>query len=1165
MKEITNKTTNHFSSEDCKNSKNILIYTGFSDIHWNYTYALDNALGGSEKAVAYLSKCFPKNYKIFVTGHVENEMLENIQYIHINDFPNLIQTTPFHTVIVSRYISFYEMFKECSFYQSFIWAHDVILLAYGSNLNANQILKKWNNYIKGCICLTEWHKNLFIERYAEIKDKIHIINNGIDIDNTKFNEKKIKIQNKFIYSSRPDRGLNVLLDLWPKILQEMPDATLSICCYGTFPSKPEEQKLKDIIDKYDNITHLGKLSADQLYEEMKSSEFWLYPTHWPETSCITALEMLMSEVICLYYPVAGLVNTIDKYGIQLKNGNEIENIINLTYTAKRKLRDEGRKYAELCSWINRSVEWVKVLGFSLSSEPTSEPINNINMLYNYETNFVKIVNLERRSDRLVDIKLKLHNVGIHNYEVIKAVDGATLEPTMYIKKLFENNDFNYRKGVIGCALSHLNLWEQLVNDKKNEFYVVFEDDITFVDNFKMKLDNILNGVCGSNNSIEFCLLGGGSISKSNENIEDLYVLKRYVKTVDGLYGYIVTKSGAKKMIDYISHNKIKRAIDTIYTYAFDYIHVVNQYLVFTPSLQLHNNTDTDIQKDYTCLKFDNIPSYTVAFTDWWNEEYSGGNFDPEHNFFTDGLLSQYNITIVQPENNPDILFYSVFGVNHKHIDAKRKIFYSGESISQRDDADYNITFDENNDRNTRIPFWVSQINDDIKSDNLQKKNGLFQVPQKTKFCSIICQIDSQGGERGEIVNKLSKHKHVDCGGKFLNNTGYLVPRGIHSSGKIAHNNDYKFVIAFENKKYPGYVTEKICDAYKSKCIPIYWGTNDVIKDFNPTTFINANDFKSFDELVDFVVKVDNDHELYASFFKEPIFSSYWLTIFDDKNSNFFQNVANNILNSNTKKHYKETLIFFTDKTYKKVVIEDYLDSYKELANFYFINEINDIPSNANKIFIANHLFQDSESVFDKFPNSEISMIITEQLTNNIHLECAMNAHNKKSNIKFYSYSKSNIKILHDNNVTNTEYLPYMYNEVEINSLKHLNNTTKKEYDFGIICYTPNVYESTRKERIVSFLRENNYKVNVICGWKLIRDTELSKCNVILNIHTNMKRDSEETYNIFEHIRCDRLLYADFKILSEESYYLDEDFIKQFSNLKIVSYKQLLDIHMYRNQ
>jgi glycosyltransferase involved in cell wall biosynthesis len=348
-----------YSTEICKNSKNILIYTGFLDFQWNYTYMQNNALGGSEKAVAYLSKCFPKDYNIYISGHVKNEITDNIQFVHLDELTNLINSVPFHTVIVSRYISFYEMYKECSFYQSFIWAHDTSLFYYGCTINESQILKKWNKYINKCICLTEWHKNEFIEKYPILKNKITLINNGIDcsIFSNIITNKKIK--NKFIYSSRPERGLNILLELWPQILKNLPDATLVISFYGTFPS--EQLKFKTIIDSYDSIQYLGKLNSQQLYEEMASSEYWLYPTYFNETSCITALEMLMSGVICLYYPVAGLVNTVGNYGIQLEKGQEIEAINNLTVKRKTEIIKCGKEYALSCCWTKRSEEWKELI------------------------------------------------------------------------------------------------------------------------------------------------------------------------------------------------------------------------------------------------------------------------------------------------------------------------------------------------------------------------------------------------------------------------------------------------------------------------------------------------------------------------------------------------------------------------------------------------------------------------------------------------------------------------------------------------------------------------------------------------------------------------------------------------------------------------------------
>lgn len=349
-----------FSKDKCKASKNILFYTGFAEFDWNYSYICSNALGGSEKAVAYLSKNFPSDYKIYVTGAVNPEQFDNITYVNLRDMADLLNKTPFHTIICSRYIAFLEMFKEVSFYQYYIWAHDTHLIHYGCNLQDVEIVNKWSKYIDGCVCQTQWHADEYVNKYPQLKDKIHTINNGINTE--VFSTKNVKQSNKFIYSSRTERGLVIVLALWPQILKIMPDAQLVISTYTKFPGNPEEERIKGIIDQYpDSIKHLGQLNTAQLYKEMSSAEYWLYPSIYPETSCITALEMLMSEVICLYYPLAGLPYTMKEYGIQINRGNEIEKLCSLTSEQKAEMRVNGRKYAESCSWENRGTEWSKLL------------------------------------------------------------------------------------------------------------------------------------------------------------------------------------------------------------------------------------------------------------------------------------------------------------------------------------------------------------------------------------------------------------------------------------------------------------------------------------------------------------------------------------------------------------------------------------------------------------------------------------------------------------------------------------------------------------------------------------------------------------------------------------------------------------------------------------
>ena len=374
-------------SSSYKTSNKILIYTGYLNFLWNDSTLIHSSLGGAEKAVIYLSRYLPKNYEIYIAGDQLEEQFDNIKYVKHSNLQKLLNDNSFHTIIVSRYVSFFEHFKNIKCGQLVLSAHDTYFLG-----NNNEIIKKYNKYIDAVICLTEWHKNIFIEKYHDLKDKFRVINNGINI--TDFNNENIsldiKVKNKFVWSSRPERGLNILLDLWPKILEKIPDATLDICSYDNFTE--ETMYIKNIIDNNPNITYHGKLNTKELYKLINSAEYWLYTCTWPETSCITAMEMLMNEVICLYYPIAGLNDTIGEYGIKIKEGEEIDTIINLSREKKEQLKKNGKEYALTCSWENRAKEWSVLLELNqqkwifyfspyFESKMIQQYINNLNNIY----------------------------------------------------------------------------------------------------------------------------------------------------------------------------------------------------------------------------------------------------------------------------------------------------------------------------------------------------------------------------------------------------------------------------------------------------------------------------------------------------------------------------------------------------------------------------------------------------------------------------------------------------------------------------------------------------------------------------------------------------------------------------------------------------------------
>ena len=54
-------------------------------------------------------------------------------------------------------------------------------------------------------------------------------------------------------------------------------------------------------------------------------------------------------------------------------------------------------------------------------------------------------------------------------------------------------------------------------------------------------------------------------------------------------------------------------------------------------------------------------------------------------------------------------------------------------------------------------------------------------------------------------------------------------------------------------------------------IPIYWGSERVVEDFNKDSYINAADFSNFKELAEYVKMVDNTPKIYEQLLNAPVF------------------------------------------------------------------------------------------------------------------------------------------------------------------------------------------------------------------------------------------------------------------------------------------------------
>ena len=163
-------------------------------------------------------------------------------------------------------------------------------------------------------------------------------------------------------------------------------------------------------------------------------------------------------------------------------------------------------------------------------------------------------------------------------------------------------------------------------------------------------------------------------------------------------------------------------------------------------------------------------------------------------------------------------------------------------------------------------------------------------------------------------------------------------------------------------------------------------------------------------------------------------------------------------------------------------------------------------------------------------------------------------------VKVADYSVANIKVMKtfakENNIDISApiyYFPYQYNKKENILLE--NRERKYKYDVGIVNACPKKDASVnsaltyKRTKLWEDLQISGLSCLNILGWGAERDELIKKCKVIVNVH------HFECYTIFQHIRCDRLVFANKLIISENSLCVDDLDIK--SHVIWSEYKDLI--------
>jgi glycosyltransferase involved in cell wall biosynthesis len=252
------------------------------------------SLGGSETAALCLARQLAaRGDSVFVfTSSEVGGVYDGVYYMPITQFRPFATSTPHDVCVVQR--SPEQFASSYASRLNVLWQHD-LLLGRHRQIMAGSL---WN--IDKVALLSQY----MIDQYGEVMglepSVIFHTRNGIDLADFEAHRGLPRDPHKILYTSRPERGLENLLErIMPALWQRDPNYRLHVSAYDNKSAHLDAiyANVQALMARHsDRVVWMGHLKREQLYQEYATSHLLVYPTpshsikQFAEISWITGME-----------------------------------------------------------------------------------------------------------------------------------------------------------------------------------------------------------------------------------------------------------------------------------------------------------------------------------------------------------------------------------------------------------------------------------------------------------------------------------------------------------------------------------------------------------------------------------------------------------------------------------------------------------------------------------------------------------------------------------------------------------------------------------------------------------------------------------------------------------------------------------------------------------
>jgi len=265
----------------------IVIYT--EGLPFDGRTPFERSLGGSESAVVFMARELARRgHRVRVYCRCERPGEHDaVVYQDLTEFGEFVERGECDVFVCCRHLR--GLTAPIRSKANVLWNHDVMVKPVAGHVMS--LMYKLDRLS----VLSEFQKQQFQRQLDVPEDRYVVTRNGVDL--ALVDESIAGVErdpNRLIYTSRPERGLDVLLTMWPEMKQRRPDLKLAITHYENPGADAQMAEyigtLKRVAEQLPEVEFLGPLSKSDLYREVAGSALVVYPAAFPEVSCISMIE-----------------------------------------------------------------------------------------------------------------------------------------------------------------------------------------------------------------------------------------------------------------------------------------------------------------------------------------------------------------------------------------------------------------------------------------------------------------------------------------------------------------------------------------------------------------------------------------------------------------------------------------------------------------------------------------------------------------------------------------------------------------------------------------------------------------------------------------------------------------------------------------------------------